>query len=75
MASGQPNRWGPFPIKDGLKRDRELWITAVNGEVLFTAGSIVTSAFRCTPDVADQIVPSLQAAADVAHRQPKQRES
>lgn len=75
MASEQANRWGPFPIRDGLKRDRELWITTQDGEVVFTPGSIVTGMYRCTADVADQIVPSVQAAADAARRQPKQRES
>lgn len=72
----QPNRWGPFPIKDGLRRDRELWITARDGEVVFTPGSIVTGTFRSTPDVGDQIAPSVQAASDAARKQPrKQRES
>lgn len=69
MVSEQPNTWGPFPVKDGLGRDRELWVTAVDGDVLFRPGSIVTGMFRCDPDVADRIAPSIQAAADAARKQ------
>lgn len=70
-------QWGPFPIKDGLGRDRELYVTAVDGEVVYTPGSIVTGMYRSTPDVGDQIAPSVQAASDAARkqRQLKQRES
>lgn len=75
MTSGQSNRWGPFAVKDGLGRDRELWVTARDGEVVYTTGSTVTGMFRSTPDVGDQIAPSVQAAADAARRQRKHRES
>lgn len=68
-------QWGPFPVKDGLGRTRELWVTAVDGEVVFTPGSIVTGMFRSTPDVGDQIAPSVQAASDAARKQRKREGS
>lgn len=73
VVSEQSNTWGPFPIKDGLSRDRELTVAAVDGEVVYRPGSIVTGMFRSTPDVADRLAPSVQAAADAARKQLEQR--
>lgn len=67
-------QWGPFPIKDGLGRERELYVTAVDGEVVYTPGSIVTGMFRSTPDVGDRIAPSVQAASDAARKQRNQQQ-
>jgi hypothetical protein len=69
VTSQQANQWGPFPVKDALDRDRQLWIAARDGQVWFTPGTIVTGTFSADPDVGDQIAPSVQAATNAARRQ------